>query len=63
MAERLTRVPHVRKIWSSNSWQVKSYTALQTVLQHRHRHCNCAIVVSLGKALNVIASIFEWLDW
>jgi len=34
MAKRLTRVPRVREVWSSNPGQAKSYTALQTV---RHR--------------------------
>jgi len=34
MAERLTRMPHVREVWCSNSGPVKSYTALQTV-----HHC------------------------
>jgi len=31
MAERLTRVLHLRKIWSLNSGPSKSYTVLQTV--------------------------------
>jgi len=34
MVERLTRVPRVREVWSSNPGLAKSYTALQTV---RHR--------------------------
>jgi len=34
MAERLTRVPRVREVWSSNFGPAKSYTVLQTV-----RHC------------------------
>jgi len=31
MAERLTRVPDVREVWSPNPGPAKSYTVLQTV--------------------------------
>jgi len=34
MAKRLTCVPRLREVESSNSWPAKSYTALQTV-----HHC------------------------
>jgi len=34
MVEELTRVPRMRKFWSSNHGPAKSYTALQTI---RHR--------------------------
>jgi len=36
MTARLTRVPRVREVWSSNPGPAKSYTALQTVRHRQH---------------------------
>jgi len=41
--QRLTRVPRLREVWSSNPRPAKSYTALQTV-RHRFKSTQVAVL-------------------
>jgi len=47
MAERLTRVPRMRKVWRSNPEPAKSYTALQTVCHRFNIYTSTCIALPL----------------
>jgi len=49
MAERLTRVPRVRKVWSSDPGPAKSYTPLQTVYHRFNIYASSYFALTLRR--------------
>jgi len=43
MLEWISRLPHVREVWSSNSGLATSYAALQTIRHHFNIYANIAV--------------------
>jgi len=49
MAERLSRYPLVRKVWSLNPGSAKSYTALQTVRHRFNIYASSCVALALWR--------------
>jgi len=47
MAKRLTQVPRVQEVWSSNPGPAKSYTALQIVCHRFNIYDNSRVALAL----------------